>query len=257
MKNLSISSGGIGNIGKILLMALTEEQVMEYYQRWRDRQDPVAFKELYKHFEPMIIQTVNKWNTNLNPATLKSHGKVQLIKALKSYNPQKGTALSTHVYNYLQKLSRISMYYGEAVRMPENIRLKVGSYLAAVEALREKLHREPTVNEIAEELGWSKKEVERIQNYLYSEGTESGAETPYAFDQYTGQGALLEAFYNSLPAEEQLVFEHLTGYGGKPLLKPGEIAKKMGWSPAKVSLIRKRITEKAQKWFGGNINGEQ
>jgi DNA-directed RNA polymerase specialized sigma subunit len=222
----------------------------ELYLRWQQTKDPEAFKQLYKHFEPMLTQVVNKWNANLNPASLKAQGKVQLLKALQTYDPSKGTQLATHVYNYFQKLSRYSMYYGEAVRMPENLRLKVGKLLAAQDALRERLRREPTVNELAEELKWPKKEVERIQSYIYSEGAESAAETPHAFDEYHPTEAMLEAFYNSLPAEEQLVFEHLTGYGGKPILKATEIAKKLGWSDAKVSQVRKRIAEKAKKWFG-------
>jgi len=223
------------------------ESVEEAYQKWKQNRDPEAFLFIYKRYEPMLISVVNKWNANLSPSSLKAHGKVQLLKALESYDPTKGTQLQTHIYNYFQKLSRVSMTYGETVRLPENLRLKVGSYLEAAEKLKERLGREPTLDELADELNWPKSEIERIRKYLYHEGAESAAEAPHAFDEWTGDSAVIEAVYRSLSPKEQLVFEHLTGYGGASILQAKDIARKLGISPAQVSQIRKKITKKLQE----------
>ena len=214
---------------------------------WQAYKKPEHFEKLYKSFEPTIQHVINKWNANLDPRTMKSLAKVQFLKALETYNPDKKTSLGTHVYNYLQKLSRYSMSYGETVRMPENLRLKVGSLLDAINKFREKIGRDPTIDELADELVWPKREIERIFKYMYEEKAEGGLEMPAVADTYTPKEAAIESIYRKLSPEEKLVFEHLTGYGGKPILKAKDIAKKLRVSPTYVSNIRKRIVEKFKK----------
>ncbi|RUM29596.1 MAG: hypothetical protein DSY42_06175 [Aquifex sp.] len=230
---------------------MNETELMDIYLAWQAHKKPEHFEKLYKAFEPTIQHMISKWNANLDPRTMKSLAKVQFLKALETYDPDKGTALGTHVYNYLQKLSRYSMSYGETVRMPENLRLKVGSLLDAINKLREKLGRDPTIDELADELAWPKREIERIFKYMYEEKAEGSLEMPAAADIYTPKEAAIESIYRKLSAEEKLVFEHLTGYGGKPILKAKDIAKKLGVSPAQVSNIRKRIIEKFEKELEG------
>jgi hypothetical protein len=52
-----------------------------------------------------------------------------------------------------------------------------------------------------------------------------------------------------LSPEELLVWEYTTGEGGKPQLKPGEIAKVMRTSPSKISRLRNSIKSKIKKYY--------
>jgi len=52
-----------------------------------------------------------------------------------------------------------------------------------------------------------------------------------------------------LSPEEVLVFEHLTGDGGKAKLSSGQIAKRLKMSPSKVSRIKKRIEETIERYY--------
>lgn len=232
---------------------MNHSKINDLYFAWVAHKKPEHFAELYKEFEPMINMMINKWNANIDPRALKGIAKVQLLKALETYNPNKGTALSTHIYNYLQKLSRYSMSYGEAIRMPENLRLKVGALLDAIDKLKEKLGREPTIDELADELSWPKSEIERIQRYMYEEKVEGGQSIPQIADFYDAESAVIESVYRSLPPQEKLVFEHLTGYGGKPILKANEIAKKLKVTPSQISQIKKKIVKKFEEaLYGGS-----
>lgn len=222
---------------------MTNEELLIHFERWKTKKDPEAFQQLYQHFEPAIQATVYKWNNNFEPGTLETIGKVQLVKAFESYDPKKNTSLNTHVYNYLQKMSRYVFNYGEAVRMPENLRLKMGSFIAAFEHLRDQLGRDPTVDELADELAWSRKNVQKMLDYYYSENMESKINF-VPVDYYDSKDAVIESVYQTLSPEEKLVFEHLTGYGGKPILSAKEIAKKLKTSPASVTRIRDKLLEK-------------
>jgi hypothetical protein len=51
---------------------------------------------------------------------------------------------------------------------------------------------------------------------------------------------------HDLSGPHRLVFEHTTGYGGKPILTPGELAKKLGVSPGRISQLKTDIAEKAR-----------
>jgi len=219
----------------------------DLFLAWQATKKPEYFQQLYSQYEPMINEIIEKWNVNFDPRTMKALAKVQFLKALETYDPSKGASLSTHVYNYLQKLSRYSMAYGETVRMPENLKLKMGAFLNAYEALREKLGRDPTVDELADELAWPKREIERILKYSFVEKAEGGLEAPHVWDVYEAEDAVIESIYRSLSPQEKLVFEHLTGYGGKPILTAKEIANLLGVSPATVSAIKKKIVKKFEE----------
>jgi len=221
-----------------------------WYEKWQKERDPQALQQLFEHYEPFVRQMQSKWNAHFHPGVFRGLAKRQILQALKTYKPDKGARLDTHVYNYLQKLSRYAMSYGEAVRMPEHLRLKVGALMAAWDKLESQLGRAPTVDELADELNWTKGEVERIQRYMFEEKAVGGTELPQAWEAFDMESALIESVYQDLSPREKLVFEHTTGYGGKPILSTKEIAELLKTSPASVSRMRKQITEKFRQALG-------
>jgi DNA-directed RNA polymerase specialized sigma subunit len=63
------------------------------------------------------------------------------------------------------------------------------------------------------------------------------------------ESEVLNMIRPELSPEETLVYEYKTGYGGKPQLKSGEIAKKLGVSPSKVTRITQAIGRKMKRYF--------
>ncbi len=54
-----------------------------------------------------------------------------------------------------------------------------------------------------------------------------------------------------LTPEELLVYEYTVGFGGKPLLRPGQIANKLNMNPSKVTRLRKSMAAKVDKYMKG------
>ena len=62
---------------------------------------------------------------------------------------------------------------------------------------------------------------------------------------------LLRLLPAELSREENLVFEYLTGSGGRQQMKAADIARKTGMSPAKISRIRGKIAKKVKTYYSG------
>ena len=140
-----------------------------------------------------------------------------------------------------------------AIRLPENMQLKVREFMNAKADLKEKLGREPTSEELADHLGWPLKKVVRMEKQLHNEASASTQIfEPEDPNRDSKLDLKLDLVYRSLSPRDKLIFEYTTGYGGKPKLSNNEIAKKLGVSAAYVSQRKKYIAgvmKKAGIWF--------
>jgi len=111
------------------------------------------------------------------------------------------------------------------------------------QGLTEELGRPPSAAELSDAsgvglsqlnslLGSRKKEV-NMSNLAYS---------PVFFEG--GEDEWIHFVYHDLSEKDKLIFEHRTGFAGKPILDNNAIAKKLGISPSTVSQRVKMITEK-------------
>ena len=64
------------------------------------------------------------------------------------------------------------------------------------------------------------------------------------------ENPVVDFVYHDLPANDQLIFEHVTGYGGAPVLPTREISKKTGLSVHQVGHRRRRIASLIRKAQG-------
>ena len=130
------------------------------WQDWKKDEDPYKLNELLTSYKPMIKSTVKKWSGGgISDSVLRAKAEVQAVKAFKSYDPNKGAKLGTHVFNNMQKVSRLVYENQNISRIPEHRITKVGTYNNVKSFLEGKLDREPTQAELASELGWSLKDV--------------------------------------------------------------------------------------------------
>ena len=76
--------------------------------QWQKKKDPQLFADLVVRYQPVINSVVNKYRTvGVSPATLRAQATTQLIKAFNSYDPNRGTQPTTHIWNNLQKIQRL------------------------------------------------------------------------------------------------------------------------------------------------------
>ena len=231
-----------------------EQRDLQLYQDWKDsNENPEYLRPLLSQFRGMFRKNINRWQSiDMPPAVIKAEHNKQFLRALRSFNPQKGK-LGTWVGSHLEKAPQrfLTTYQNPARIVETRTGAQRGLFQTAVATLDDQYGREPTSQELSEHLGWSVPEVERAQ----AEDRKAlwASATPFGLDPTTNmpsRATEVSRFIKAeLSPEELLVWEYTTGEGGKPQLRPGEIAKAMGTNPSKISRLRNSIKAKIKKYY--------
>ena len=136
--------------------------------------------------------------------------------------------------------------------MPEYQTLKFHTYNLANSALQERLGRDPTSDELSEELGWAKPYVQNFRQSMRREFVESG-ETPPIFDTNSGESGVVDFVYNDLSPVQKTIFEHTTGYAGARQLNNPQLIKKLHMSQGQLSYQKRLLVKKIEKLTGGIV----
>lgn len=222
----------------------------EAWKKWNQSGSPVDLDNVLDKLTPMIQSEVNRWAGSLARPLLELEAKKLAVEAIKSYSPSAGAALGTHVANRLKKLSRVTYTHQNVGRIPEHQVLKLTSYNVAKENLTNSLGRDPTADEMAGELVWSKPYLNRFQRSLRSEFVESG-ETPPIFDTDSGQHGMVDFVYNDMNPMHKKIFEHTTGYGGAKILGNAALMKKLKLSQGQYSYQKRQVINKVEDTLYG------
>ena len=150
----------------------------ELFDQWKKSGSKKDLGNLVNQLSGVIYQEVNRQSGTLPSAALRAEAKKWVIKGILTYDPSKGTQLSTHVTNYLQRVRRLNYKYQNAVRLPENMQLLYREWNIANQELADQLNRDPTEEELAKRLGWSRPQVVKYKNSLYSDLVESASDKP-------------------------------------------------------------------------------
>lgn len=221
------------------------EKDMELWREWKRSPSDANMQRLLRQLNPLIQRSVNQWAGTLARPLLELEAKTLAAEAIKSFDPKRGAKLGTHVTNRLQKLSRINYTYQNVARAPEYQALQFHTYNLAESALKDSLGRDPTFDELGDELGWSSSQLRNFQRGLRKEFVESG-EVPPFFDTPSGEDGLIDFVYNDLSPLQKQIFEHTTGYGGaKPLSNP-QMMRKLKLSQGQLSYRKKQLVDKIE-----------
>lgn len=222
------------------------DQDLQLWRSYKASRLPTARDALLKRFDGVLQSQVNKWAGAIPREALLNEARLLALKAFDSYDPAKGTALSTHVVNGLQPISRMVYSYQNTARLPENLALKVSTYTTAVEELKNRHGRDPTTDELHNELGWPTAEITRLRDYNRRDLVESGPAVDGDFfsDHADDDDVVLGGIYFELLPEEKRLFEYVTGYNGAPKLGNREIMDRLGWNQAQLSYRKTLLTRK-------------
>jgi len=220
----------------------------ELVKDWQVNKNPQSFVALHTRFRPIVNKVVSKYkNGGLPEATLRMSADAQLVTAFDTYSPDHGTAVSTHVWNHMQKVQRPAMEALTSGRIPEHRNVQLATFKIARDNLEDRLGREASVEEIADELGRDQTSVARMLHELGGETSSSGA----GFDFYGNSTvlehkdrALSDYLYYELSGPDKVIFEHTFGYGGKPILQNKEIAEKLGTNAMAITRAKQRMAQK-------------
>jgi DNA-directed RNA polymerase sigma subunit (sigma70/sigma32) len=172
---------------------------------------------------------------------LETQAKILAVKAIRSFDPNRGVKLSTHVTNQLQKLSRVNYAHQNAARVPEHSMLQFHTFNIAKEDFRTDNGREPTTVELADSLKWSPRKIEQFETQfgraelLESKDSPADLFVPHQHDPRLGYA------YHSMSPRQQKIFEYSTGYNGVTRMSNSKIMKKLKITQGVLSYEKNKI----------------
>jgi len=227
------------NVGEILKGYQDRDQ--ELYQKWKDTGSKRDLGNLVNQLSPILHKEVHRVSGSLPTAGLMAEAKVWAAKAIQTYDPSKGTLLSTHVTNYLPKIRRSNYKYQNAARMPENKTLQFQNYTNVVNDLTEELNREPTDDEVAKKIGWTKNQTFKYRNSIFSDLIESSSARPAEYTQFNESALLMEYLLEQLTEEEKFILEK------SKTMSSTQMANKLGVNINRYNYLKSKLVDKIKK----------
>ena len=225
-----------------------QQKELEMWNYWNaNGRKPEHLQPLMQSFKPLISSKVNVYTSKIRdipPEAIRSEFNNQFVKALETYDPNRGAGLGTHIHYNLEKARRFITTYQNPGRIPENRIYRIRELQDAEMHLDDHLGRPPTQLELADHLKWSPRQVGLLQKEVRKARPSSQFEADPFTHLPSRQQEVLRLLPYELTNEERAVFEHVYGIGGKAQLGTGEIAKKLNMSPPKVSRLKSAIADK-------------
>ena len=239
------------------LTVLKEKEKIELLKKIRQG-DQKARQEMINGNLRLVLSVVQKFtNRGENLDDLFQVGCIGLIKAIDNFDPNQNVRFSTYGVPMIIGEIRRHLRDNNSVRVSRSLRDLAYKAMQAKEALINRNSKEPTVDEIAKQMGAKKQEVvlalEAIVEpmSLYDPVYSDGGDTIYVMDQIGDKNSesdwmdeivFREAMKNLGDREKQIL--SLRFFGGKTQM---EVAKEIGISQAQVSRLEKGALDWVKK----------
>jgi len=220
---------------------------VELWGQWMDGgKQPEDTEVLLNQFKGLIRSESNRFAGHLNipPSAVHSQFQTQAMRAFETYDPNRGAKLSTHVKNQMKRGRRFVHTYQNLGRIPEPRIYKITDFKTNQLELEDQLGRPPTAHEMADRMKWPVKQIVAMESELRDEIPASRFQGDIMSIKPSADAEVLRLIQYELSPDERAVFEYSTGSNGKPMLKPGEISKKLNMPASKVSRLKLSIANK-------------
>jgi RNA polymerase primary sigma factor len=157
--------GYFARIDKGRLLSHEEEVDLSRRAKAGDRR---ARQRLVEKNLRLVISVAKKYRgMGLPFEDLIQEGNVGLMKAVEKFDPDRGFRFSTYATWWIrQAVQRAVADKGRTIRVPVHMGEKIRKMARAYNELSAELEREPTDEEVAEELGWSVEQVRDVKSAL-------------------------------------------------------------------------------------------
>ena len=239
------------------LTVLKEKEKIELLKKIRQGAQK-ARQEMINGNLRLVLSVVQKFtNRGENLDDLFQVGCIGLIKAIDNFDPNQNVRFSTYGVPMIIGEIRRHLRDNNSVRVSRSLRDLAYKAMQTKEALINRNSKEPTVEEIAKEMGAKKEDVvlalEAIVEpmSLYDPVYSDGGDTIYVMDQIGDKNSesdwmdeivFREAMKNLGDREKQIL--SLRFFGGKTQM---EVAKEIGISQAQVSRLEKGALDWVKK----------
>ena len=224
------------------------QEELTMWKAWQDDPKESKLEPLMNSLQRLVHYRVNEFKGAPVPqAAVRGFANAQVVKALNSYNPKRGASIGTHVNWHLKKVRSFVVRHQNLGKIPEHRAYNITKFKTARTDLEDEFGMAPDSLSLAERLGWSQKEVSRMESELEKRDfiASKNLEPDTLPDIYSAKERdALRYIHYDLTLDERLVFEYTLGLYGKPKLSATNIAKKMSISLPKVSRLRRKIDKK-------------
>ena len=224
--------------------AAFKKKDQELYDIWAKTKSREDLSRLVNSLMPIAGKEIQRASGTLPQSALTSEAKKWVIQAIKTYQPGRGAVLSTHVTNYLQKVRRLNYTYQKVARLPESRQLQFTEFNNAKTWLEETLGREPTEEELAAKLGWSKKQTVKFREMMFRDWGTTGASLDSPYHEYDTTPAFMKELRSLLTEQEAKLMDLILG---DEKASNAELARKMNTSTSMVSVLKASIKKKTEK----------
>lgn len=220
----------------------TQDHAM--YHEWKATPTKSNLGRLVNRFMPAIRSEVNRQMGSLPAEALTAEARKWAIHAVKTYDPSKGASLNTHVVTWLQKTRRANYQTQNAARLSEKQQRQFGEYNTGLQDLTSQLAREPTVQELAGHLGWTARQIKKMQAELTNDLHESGSEFNPTFKTFDNEQIRHQYVMSQLTPDEVKLFEMV---GTNEKMSVPEMATRLGVNVNRFHYLKKKLVTKIQE----------
>src|SRR3954470_10970979 len=251
-------------IGQIPL--LTPEQEIELAAKIK-KGDREARALMIRSNLRLVVKIAHDYaNLGLPLLDLISEGNIGLMKAVERFDPAKGGKLSTYgSWGINQSINRALAIQSKTIRLPVHLVDKISKMRRTAMRLQEEFGREPTDEELGEELGISAARVAQMRmaairpasldapigdedsNNFAEVVQDESADTPYEQLEEKTVTRMLQEMVKTLDPREATILRARFGLDGGPQKTLEEVGQKFGVTRERVRQIQNIALKKLRK----------
>ncbi len=251
-------------IGQVKL--LTPQEEIELAARIK-KGDKRAREQMIKANLRLVVKIAHDYeNFGLPLLDLINEGNIGLMKAVERFDPSKGGKLSTYGSWWIkQSIKRALANQSKTIRLPVHLVDKISKMRRTAMKLQEVFGREPTDEELAEELGMSAQRVTQMRtaairpasldapigddesNNFAEVVEDENADTPYETLEDKTVTRMLQEMVKTLDDREATILKYRFGLDGGSEKTLEEVGEKFGVTRERVRQIQNIALNKLRK----------
>jgi RNA polymerase primary sigma factor len=249
---------------------LTPEEEIRLAARIK-RGDKAARERMITANLRLVVRLASDYaNLGLPLLDLVSEGNIGLMKAVERFDPQKGGKLSTYAAWWIkQSIKRALANQGKTIRVPVHQIEKIAKIRRLIERLTVEFGREPTDEELADEVGLSAPQISALKSSgiqptsldapigkddgetLFGDMlSDEAAEDPLEYLEGKDARAMLGGVLKVLTARERDIIKLRYGLGGGREGTLEEIGTKLGITRERIRQIQMVALKKMRREMG-------
>jgi RNA polymerase primary sigma factor len=251
-------------IGQVKLLTVAEEIELAARIKAGDRK---AREQMIKANLRLVVKIARDYEgLGLPLLDLINEGNIGLMKAVERFDPAKGGKLSTYGAWWIkQSIKRALANQSKTIRLPVHLVDKISKMRRVASRLQEELGREPTDEELGEEMGMKASRVAHLRtaairpasldapigddenNNLSEVVQDESAETPYQQLEEKTVTAMLQDMVKHLDPREETILRYRFGLDGGVEKTLEEVGQRFGVTRERVRQIQNIALAKLRK----------